>query len=164
MEKTIILIILCYLLSACDSTKSNDKSALVLVEEFYTKFSEYDFSKFGCMNILQWNQTRRNKNDEYHVELFPRCDTSIKPLRGKLKFEKETPIFVSSSIKDIDESLFREFYKFNISNFYCEGQNRIGITIYPNIRIIKSCESKEEGYKSLDSCWHYKILEPQKGK
>jgi len=161
MEKTIILTILCFLLSGCDFTKNNEKSALVLVDEFYAKFSDYDFSKFGCMNILQWNQHRRNKNHEYHVELFPRCDKSIKPLRGELKFDKGIPIFISSSIKDIDEDLFKEFYKFNISNFYCEGQNRVGITIYPNIRIIKSCESQEENYKNLDSCWHYKILGAQ---
>lgn len=158
MEKTFILVFaLCFLLGGCNSTSEGDKKALV--EEFYVKFSNYDFAKFGCMNILQWNQHRQNKRDEYHVELFPQCNTSVKPLRGKLKFDKGDPVFVSTSIKNIYENLFRDFYKFKISNLYCSGENRVGITIYPKIRILKSCENQEEGYVALDSCWHYKIIE-----
>lgn len=132
---------------------------LALVNSFYAKFSDYDFSEFENINIVQWNKNRKNVKKEYYVELFF-YDGSLheKPRRGNLKFIDNKPFFTSSEIKTMNEDIFIDFYRFKITDLFCKDNDNIGVTIYPNIRIIKSCFVRNIGYVSLDSCWSYKII------
>ena len=153
MDKKIILIGLYFLYYCC--TPTVDK--IDVVQKFYRDYAGYDFDKFGCMNIIHWNPRRQNQSQEYyHVELYPECNALNKPLRGTLKFEGQSPIFVSTHIENIETDLFLDFKKFNITSLYCAGRDSVVISIYPDIWLIKSCH-EVEGYVSIDSCWKYKI-------
>lgn len=153
MDKKIILVGLYFLCYCCTPTVNR----IDVVQEFYQDYAEYDFDKFGCMNIINWNPGRRNQSQEYyHVELYSMCNSSNKPLRGALKFEGESPIFASKYIEGIETSLFIDFKNFNITSLYCAGRDSVAIFIYPDIWLIRSCH-EVEGYASIDSRWKYKI-------
>jgi hypothetical protein len=156
MKMTAIFIVLTSLLNNGCIQPKND---FELVNQFYSTYSNYNFGKFGCMNIVQWNQHRKYANQEYLVEIYSDCDNDNYVLlgRGTLKFKNEIPYFESITIRNMDMDLLKEFKKFNISTLYCKGENKIGITIYPNIRIFKNCKEKINGFIMLDSCWQYKI-------
>ena len=111
------------------------------------------------MNIVHWNQHRKYANQEYLVEIYSGCDNDNYTLlgRGTLNFKNEIPYFESNTIQNMNMNLLKEFKKFNISTLFCKGENKISITIYPNIRIFKNCKKRINGFIMLDSCWQYKI-------
>lgn len=156
MEKTIILIILTSLLMhGCNQPKSDFE----LVNQFYSTYRNYNFGQFGCMNIVHWNQHRKYANQEYLVEIYSGCDNDNYTLlgRGTLNFKNEIPYFESNTIQNMNLNLLKEFKKLNISTLFCKGENKISITIYPNIRIFKNCKKRINGFIMLDSCWQFKI-------
>lgn len=141
---------------SCKHRKHIKSSPDERVKIFYNEFKNYDFGSFKCINILQWNQDRFNLKEEYHIEYYKNCENpKKKPLRGKLKFEKGKPVFESDYI-DKDLSLFKDFYHLKISNMIYQNPERLIITMYPDITMIRSCKTESE-YQSLDDCWHYKI-------
>lgn len=158
MEKIIILGLMLCCMFSCKHREHTKLSPDERVMVFYNEFKNYNFDSFKCINISQWNQDRFNSKEEYQVEYYKNCKKDKKkPLRGKLKFEKGQPIFKSDYINK-DLSLFRNFYQLKVSNLIYQNPERLIITIYPDITMIRSCKTESE-YQSLDGCWHYRILQ-----
>jgi hypothetical protein len=158
MDKAIFLTIwVVVVMLGCNSNLRQQEEALSRIQDFHKEFKDFNFEQFKCMNILQWNQNRINRYEEYHIEFYPDYHSgNSKPLRGKLRFKNGAALFESEEIKNemLPQDVFENFHRLNVSNL--SYQNKLILTIYPNIRIIHSC-NREEEYVAIDSCWHYKI-------
>lgn len=160
MEKKIILILIIFSIIGCSD--SNPIKGLEKAKLFYNENKETNFGVFKCFNILQWDQNRENRKEEYHIEFYPNCQSGIeKPLRGRVNFENGKAIFRSDEMKinDLPQQLLEKFYELQVSNLFYKNPERLELTLYPEVRLIRDCKEKREGYSSFDTCWHYKILE-----
>lgn len=159
MEKNIILTLIIFSIISCSDSKSIN--GLERARLFYIENKDTNFEDFKCFNILQWDQNRENRKEEYHIEFYPNCQSEIKkPLRGRVKFEDGQSVFRSDEmqINDLPPHLLEKFYDLQVSNLFYKNPKRLELTLYPEVRLIWDCKQKKEGYSSFDICWHYKIL------
>ena len=164
MEKTIILVLLLLVLTSCNQTAS-DFSEEEVLQLYNEKIKDFDFDRFQCFNFLQWNQSRKNTEAEYHVEFFKGCTTAdnnrLKPQRAVIRLKNGNPEIISTDIPPeyLPTSLLKDFYQLGISNLFYSTSPNLGITVYPNVKFIKDCEESvdENKYTFIEDCWYYEL-------